>query len=197
MARFQHPIRPATLRHGDLPAADALWTLAMTDPLTGLPNRRQLEDLLEAEWMRCGRDAQSLAVLMIDIDHFKAINDRLGHPAGDACLVRIADLLRQTCSQAGGLVGRWGGEEFLAVLPETDGARALAAAEMVVEAVRNHGSEVAGGVAPTPTTVSVGAASRPLPAAGCTASELVAAADRALYQAKRAGRDQAALAGGC
>ena len=165
-----------------------LQTIAWTDSLTGLANRHFLDQALGQSVHSQQESDLPFSVLMIDIDHFKLLNDRYGHPAGDACLREVANVLRRTIVRPGDVLGRYGGEEFIALVHDTDSAGALAIAEQLrtaVEALRieNLGSPF--GV----VTVSVGAASSgdEMPLA---AAELVARADRALYDAKRAGRNQ-------
>ena len=126
----------AVTKHArDAAAARNLHSLATTDPLTGLANRRELDATLESEWNRCRATGSSLAVVMADIDHFKALNDAAGHLAGDACLVEVAAAIRDACLDLGAVPGRWGGEEFLAILPDASLDEAVAAAERIVAAV--------------------------------------------------------------
>jgi diguanylate cyclase (GGDEF)-like protein len=169
-------------------ANTTLTRLAAEDPLTGVANRRVFDQRLDEEWRRAQRAQGSLAVLMIDVDEFKAFNDRNGHAAGDRCLVEVATALASNLRRAGDLLSRYGGEEFAAILPETTVAAASRIAEVLrcaVEALREpHGGSP---VAPH-VTVSIGAAAV-YPAAGGDAAALVAAADAALYQAKAAGRN--------
>jgi diguanylate cyclase (GGDEF)-like protein len=164
-----------------------LSRLSDTDPLTGLANRRHFDRRLAEECARAMRHGTPLALLLFDIDHFKRYNDRHGHPAGDACLRRVADLLRGTARRPGDLVARWGGEEFAMLLPYTAADEALAHARHCLAAVGAaalpHGDSPSG---PT-VTLSAGVAAFKLPGA-CDAPALVAAADAALYAAKQAGR---------
>ena len=168
-----------------------LLALATTDALTGLANRRQLDASLDAEWVRCRQHRSSLAVVIIDIDHFKAVNDAGGHRAGDECLQRIAAIVRDACHAPGTVIGRWGGEEFLAIVADANLERGLAVADRIVHRVREaclpHPSRPLGIV-----TVSVGVAAA-VPA-GSSPEALVELADRGLYAAKHAGRDRAATA---
>jgi diguanylate cyclase (GGDEF)-like protein len=169
---------------------DRLQKTAITDALTGLPNRRQFDETLAQEWRRAERAERPLALLMIDVDHFKSYNDILGHPAGDACLRVVAATLARVGGRAGDVTARYGGEEFAVVLPDTDLAGAQAYAGRVIEAVR----ELA---LPHPrradriVSVSIGVASE-IPSPAALPSSLIAAADAALYRAKAAGRDQMA-----
>jgi len=165
-----------------------LQTMAWTDALTGVANRRYLDHALSGAGRRESVASQPLSVLMIDIDHFKQLNDRRGHQAGDACLREVAQALRQALVRPGDVLARYGGEEFIALLQEADSAGSLVVAERLraaVEALRiEHIGSPAGVV-----TVSIGAASAASQGEAIAAS-LVAAADRALYEAKCAGRNQ-------
>lgn len=166
---------------------------AVTDPLTGLDNRRRLVELLDAEWGRAKRDGRPIAVVAVDIDHFKSYNDTRGHPAGDACLRAVARVLTGVCARSADRACRMGGEEFLLLLPTTDQAGADHVAAAVVQAVREkrflHGARGAGEF----VTVSAGAASMD-PASGGSPDDLIEVADRALYRAKQEGRDRYASA---
>jgi diguanylate cyclase (GGDEF)-like protein len=154
------------------------------DPLTGVLNRRGLAERLDAEVARALREQRPLAVVAIDVDHFKRINDTFGHDAGDRSLMWLADLL---CEQTRGsdLIARTGGEEFLVVLPGAD----LESASEFAERLRHA---VAAGNPPVALTISAGVAAETVPS---TAFALTQAADAALYDAKRQGRDRVAAAG--
>jgi diguanylate cyclase (GGDEF)-like protein len=171
------------------PAAAPSWReLAFTDPLTGLPNRRRLDEVIQGGWSRWTRDQTPVTVLVIDVDHFKSFNDASGHPAGDACLKTIAATLAATCDVPGGIVCRWGGEEFLMLLPDNDASHGADVARKMLEAVR--GVALPHAAAPTGrVTVSIGVATA-MPTGDLAPDELIARADRALYAAKRAGRDR-------
>jgi diguanylate cyclase (GGDEF)-like protein len=158
---------------------------ALVDGLTGLANRRQCEETLEDELARVERFGGSLAVVVADLDWFKDINDRHGHPAGDAVLREFAVLLEETVRDVD-LAGRWGGEEFVLVLPGTDAAGGAQLAERIRVALAGRTVLAVDG-SPIPVTASFGVAAIP-PAK--TASELFAAADAAMYQAKRAGKNR-------
>jgi len=169
---------------------DLLRSMARIDGLTGLPNRRHFDEKLDAEWRRCGRSATPLALILIDIDHFKLFNDCYGHPAGDACLQRVAACLKGEFTRSHDLVARYGGEEFVCVLPETPLAGAQAKAHSLEGAIRalsiaHEKSEVPGGV----VTISLGVAVA-VPIAGEDCATLILDADRSLYLAKGAGRGQ-------
>lgn len=165
-----------------------LETLAATDALTGLANRRQFDQILNAEWRRGLRETRPLSLLMIDADLFKAYNDRYGHPKGDNCLKQIAEAALDVITRPGDLVARFGGEEFAVILPNTDSDGALEVAQGVCDAMRNrrlpHDQSPVGVV-----TVSVGCATM-MPAFGRLAINLVELADEALYAAKSQGRNR-------
>jgi two-component system, cell cycle response regulator len=157
---------------------------AMMDGLTGLANRRQCEESLADELARVERFGGSLAIVVADLDWFKDVNDRYGHPAGDSLLREFAALLQESLRDVD-LAGRWGGEEFLLVLPGTDLAGGAQVAERIRAALASRMVLVDG--TPIPVTASFGVAAVPPEK---TASELFAAADTALYEAKRAGKNR-------
>lgn len=172
----------------ELEAANGkLAELSASDFLTGLANRRRFDEVLGHEWARARRNGQPLALLMIDVDHFKRFNDRYGHQAGDECLRRVASTLRENVGRAGDLVARYGGEEFAIVSPDT----VLAGAQTLAEKIRQS-VEALGLVHEDATlgivTVSIGIAAV-IPDAGMSAADLVRAADTALYEAKGSGRN--------
>ncbi len=158
---------------------------ALLDGLTGLPNRRQCEDTLADELSRVERFGGALAVVVADLDWFKDVNDRYGHPAGDSVLREFAALLQETVREVD-LAGRWGGEEFLLILPGTDRAGGARVAERIRAALQARIVLSAEG-APIHVTASFGVAATP-PAA--TAAELFAAADAAMFEAKRSGKNR-------
>ncbi|PWC34595.1 diguanylate cyclase [Azospirillum sp. TSO35-2] len=168
--------------------AQTLHAASQTDPLTDLPNRRHMIERLEAELGRIAQQGGGFALIMLDIDHFKAINDAFGHTAGDLVLVELAGLLRRNL-RSHDLCARWGGEEFLILLAGADQFQAEAVAEKLRDLVAQHPVTHQGrsiGV-----TLSLGVAShRP----GGTADACIQAADDALYIAKRAGRNRWAAA---
>jgi diguanylate cyclase (GGDEF)-like protein len=158
--------------------------LASSDALTGLANRRQLDFALGREVARTVRTNEPLSVALIDIDHFKDINDTFGHVAGDEVLREVAGALARSVRDVD-LVARYGGEEFAIVLPNCASAGAL----VVVERVRAAVASVGGAAK---VTVSAGIATAA--GEGTQGDSLIAAADEALYESKRAGRDRATLA---
>ena len=157
-----------------------LTTLAVTDPLTGLWNRRHTAELLAADLAQTERHGQALSLLMIDIDHFKTINDIHGHQTGDRVLIEVA---RRLVANVRGtdVVGRWGGEEFVVLLRFCGLPDAVAAAEKLRRQISDAAIAPAGSV-----TVSIGAAQA---APGDDIAAWLARADAALYEAKRTGRN--------
>jgi len=166
-----------------------LALLSQQDDLTGLANRRTFDEALENEWRRALRSGQPLALLMADIDHFKAFNDAYGHLEGDLCLSRVAAVLRESVGRAGDLVARYGGEEFAVILPGLDLPAALAVAENLRRRVEVLGIPTAVSDAAPVVTLSLGAASC-VPARERSPRDLLARADAALYAAKRKGRNR-------
>lgn len=164
--------------------------LSVTDPLTGLGNFRHLTSMLSREVERAARFDHPLGVLMVDVDHFKVVNDTHGHGPGDAVLRELARRLRE-CVREVDTVARYGGEEFALLLPETDLAGTGELARRVVQAFRSENFRLPGGVE-VAVTGSVGAASYPLH--GQTGNELMRAADAAMYAAKASGRDRFVVA---
>ncbi|MET0388853.1 MAG: diguanylate cyclase [Polyangiales bacterium] len=174
----------------NLALRDKLRNESIRDPLTGLFNRRYTEETLEREISRTARSQESLAVMMLDVDHFKRFNDTFGHEAGDQVLREIGKLLR-TVTRGGDVVSRMGGEELLVILPS---ARA-ADAERKAEEVRAEIAKlrlVLSGKDLGEVTISIGVAL--FPQHGITSEELLRSADAALYAAKRGGRDRVVMA---
>ena len=154
-----------------------LEALSLEDDLTGIANRRYFERSLNDEWNRARRREQPLALILLDLDHFKDLNDRRGHPAGDDCLRRVGAFLAEAVKRSGEVVARYGGEEFAILLPGVDADGALRIAEMLREGIERLGS----------VTASCGVAA--LIPTNETPDQLVASADRALYAAKHSGRN--------
>lgn len=171
---------------------EALRQLATRDQLTGLLNRREFDRILSEERERAARFGHSLGLVMVDIDHFKKINDTHGHPAGDAVLREIAGRLAAEVRTVDRAV-RFGGEEFALILMQSDRTAALETARRVCAQIAAQPVTIDGKISLN-VTVSAGVATLPENAANETA--LVAAADRALYAAKQAGRNRAVAAGG-
>lgn len=188
---FNAPIVRARVRtHVELKSrTDLLARLAQLDGLTGIANRRRFDEVLGREWHRALRSRAWLSLALLDIDHFKSYNDVYGHPAGDACLERVAACLETASARAADLVARYGGEEFAVLLPGTDPAGARSVAENIRERVRSLGIEHAGSSVSPLVTGSIGVASI-VPTPDGSPPLLIAAADRHLYVAKEQGRDR-------
>lgn len=190
--------------------ADETRRISTVDSLTGVANRRQFDDSLQREWRRARRARDPLALLMVDVDHFKLFNDRYGHPAGDACLRSVAQALVRASLRPADLVCRYGGEEFAILLPQTPRGGAEHLAHRVLDAVEALGIAHEGSLTARHVTVSIGVACYDAESpcwrsfttdsrfaddlrAGCGADDLVQAADKALYAAKHRGRALAKL----
>lgn len=165
-----------------------LERLASTDALTGLTNRRAFDEALEREFSRCRRASSPLSLLLGDVDHFKAYNDSYGHLAGDKCLAIVATCLRSALKRPADISARFGGEEFVALLPDTDASGALVIAESFRQAVRacriEHSGSEKGVVTVTVGTATTSGTALDVPAL------LVQSADEALYAGKSSGRDR-------
>ncbi|WP_024461520.1 MULTISPECIES: sensor domain-containing diguanylate cyclase [unclassified Marinimicrobium] len=166
-----------------------LETLSYQDGLTGVANRRMLDSILDVEWLNARRNCQPLSVLLIDIDYFKQYNDRYGHLQGDDCLRSIAQTLDTVASRPRDFLARFGGEEFMLVLPETDGKAAHAVADRCRQAILKLQIPHAASDASQLVSISVGVASI-IPDHECELAEFIESADRKLYQAKLEGRDR-------
>ena len=166
--------------------------LSRHDALTDLANRRHVDEFLQQVWDRARHDGDEVAVLMMDIDHFKSYNDHYGHPEGDACLRDVAQTIEAHLRQPGDLVGRFGGEEFIAVLSRTPLGKAIIAGERVREGVRAMNRVHAASATDAIVTVSIGAASVRPGRHERSPERLLALADQALYHAKSGGRDRVA-----
>jgi len=188
------PYDPAILKarmHNQLAykrSLDLAMALSMGDALTGIPNRRRFDAHLIQEWDHGLRSGQPISMILLDIDHFKRFNDALGHPAGDACLQRVAEVLKQSMLRSLDFVARYGGEEFACILTATGARGGLEvaqriAAKMAAAGIRHPDSPVAAQV-----TLSMGVATM-VPRRTMTPTELTLEADSRLYTAKRAGRN--------
>ena len=166
-----------------------LEELSRVDGLTGIANRRRLDEELDREWKRMLREKRPLSVVLCDIDHFKLYNDTYGHQGGDECLIRVANAIRESVNRPGDLTARYGGAEFCLVLPETSGLGALQIAELVRKNVSEMNLEHKSSPVADRVTLSLGVATL-IPDLGSQPSVLLEGADRALYQAKGNGRNR-------
>ena len=166
---------------------DRLTVMASIDMLSGLANRRGFQSRLDFEWLKAQQNNTELALLMIDVDHFKLYNDTYGHPEGDACLTRLGEALAGIAAGTMGFAGRYGGEEFCLLLPNTGAVKALEVGEIVRAAIQDLGLPHATSSHQT-VTVSVGVAAT-LANAAQSPHEMIEAADAALYAAKHRGRN--------
>ena len=179
-----------SLAIGNLMLRETLRSQSVRDPLTGLFNRRYMEEAFERELLRAERTEKPVSVLMIDLDHFKQFNDSFGHDAGDLLLREIGSLFRSQI-RGGDVACRYGGEEFLLILAETKLSVAVERAERLRQQVRDLQVRYRGQMLPK-VSISVGIATCPDHASGV--SQIMEAADRALYDAKRSGRDRVKVA---
>ncbi len=179
LQRLQKKLQEANLR---------LDELSMKDGLTGISNRRHLDELLPRIVAEAGRDQAPLSVLMLDIDCFKSYNDQYGHLKGDEVLKTVAGLLVEQAGRATDLAARYGGEEFIILLPHTDGAGAEKMAQSILEAIRNQQIPHESSFVLPIVTVSIGIATA-VPKPGQDPASLVEQADKALYRAKAEGRN--------
>lgn len=173
--------------------AEELEQMSLVDSLTGLANRRQFDRVYSQEWARCQREAKPLALIFLDVDHFKDYNDYFGHQRGDDCLRKLSQVFADAARRPTDLAARYGGEEFVILLPETAAVAARQIAEALSRRVQALGiphpaSQCAGEV-----TVSAGVAVMQ-PAPEHDAMELVRMADKALYEAKQSGRNRVIMA---
>ena len=178
---YLHALRDR-LRHAETESA------SKHDALTALANRRYLNARLDQLWHQEQAGGASIAIVMLDIDHFKLFNDRYGHVAGDACLKRVATVVSAALRSSDDLAVRYGGEELLIVLPNAEAADAIRVAERVRREIETLGIPHEELGPRRIVTASCGAAAAP--ASAISAPELIAAADAALYAAKRNGRNQ-------
>ncbi|MEK6651981.1 MAG: diguanylate cyclase, partial [Nitrospirota bacterium] len=162
--------------------------MAITDQLTGIYNRRRLETVLEEEFRRTIRYKSPLTCLMIDIDHFKRINDKFSHHTGDMVIKETAQIIAE-CAREIDTVARWGGEEFIALFPQTKKEDALRSAVRIIKKVSEHKFPE---ISNEQITISIGIASVPDPSID-TEEKLIHASDMALYEAKKNGRNRAEL----
>jgi diguanylate cyclase (GGDEF)-like protein len=174
---------------GNLKLRESLRNQSICDPLTGLFNRRYMEESLEREFSRASRNKNSVAIVMTDLDNFKRFNDTFGHQAGDALLRAFGDLLKRS-SRGQDIACRYGGEEFVLVLTDSNLAGALRRAEILRQQVKQLSVEYAGQLLGA-VTISMGVAL--YPDHGTTMGDVLRASDQALYCAKREGRDRSCV----
>ncbi len=172
-------------------ATNRLRDESLTDPLTGIANRRSFDQRLMEMLRDCAREARPLSLLMIDVDHFKIYNDTFGHQAGDACLRTLATVLQNNVGRARDLIARTGGEEISVIMPDVDFDGAMVVAERMRTAVQTAGIPHGPAAAYPIVTVSVGVAGT-YDCARASVEDIVGEADRALYRAKSAGRNRIA-----
>ncbi|HZV66335.1 MAG TPA: diguanylate cyclase [Telluria sp.] len=172
--------------------SDALRALTLTDGLTGVSNRRAFDEMLSNEWRRCARAQVPVALIMVDIDHFKNFNDEYGHQAGDECLQRVSAAMRRAAGRPQDMVARYGGEEFAVLLPHCDARGAECVAKRLLDEIARLAIAHARSSAGPRVTVSMGIAAL-TPRERQEPALLVSAADALLYQAKADGRNRYCL----
>lgn len=175
--------------------ADAMRELTLTDVLTGVANRRSFNEAMDNEWRRCARAEQPLAVIMIDIDHFKNYNDAYGHQAGDHCLQQVAAAMKRCAGRPPDLLARYGGEEFIILLPSVGADGAEVVARRILDEVRGLNLSHSGSSVSDQVTVSMGVAALH-PSDDNDPEALIRAADALLYRAKETGRNRYCIGGG-
>ena len=166
-----------------------LEELSYQDGLTGVANRRMFDSVLEREWGEARRNRQPLSLVMLDIDYFKQYNDHYGHLQGDECLRRVAQALLSASTRARDFLGRFGGEEFVMILPDTDAQAAMRVAERCRSLILDQGIAHAGSHVGHMLTISVGVATQ-VPAEGDDPIDLISRVDKRLYEAKLQGRNR-------
>jgi diguanylate cyclase (GGDEF)-like protein len=170
-------------------ANQQLRDISLKDPLTGIWNRRKYDEAINAEWYRCLRHQRPIALILLDIDHFKQFNDVYGHIEGDACLIKIAKTLKNSLSRSTDLVVRYGGEEFVVLLPEMDMEEAIHVANILLQKVEALHIPHIGSPVSEYVTISAGVAAT-VPQKHSSHEDLIRTADKALYKAKAGGRNQ-------
>lgn len=176
-------------------ANSALSRIAELDGLTGIANRRSFDQMLQREWQRASRSGEPLALLMIDIDHFKLYNDNYGHLEGDQCLKQVARTMSEVIQRPGDCLARYGGEEFAAILPETDSDGASHVAMEITASIAALARPHAFSPVSAHVTVSIGIASIVPRKELKKPEKLIGMADQALYLAKNQGRNRWCVAG--
>ena len=192
-ARLHNMLRIRQLQDELRQQKEAMETMAVTDPLTGISNRRAFLTAIQDEYSRTSRYGTALSLMMVDLDHFKKVNDTHGHPRGDAVLSEIARLLLKVVRKVD-VVARYGGEEFMVIMPQTDcGGGALAGERLRLEVQNHHFEGLAG---PGSLTVSVGLSTY-VQGMDLDVYELLDDADKALYRAKKEGRNRVVVSTQC
>lgn len=189
IAVFGYGLRTVLVQLRSLDTQNRLAHLSLIDPLTGIANRRQFDESLRHEWERAGRANQGIALLMIDIDHFKLLNDGLGHPAGDQGLRAVAKALAESATRKSDVVARYGGEEFAVILPAATLEQAMMFAEIARSAIERLDLPTPAPGGRVTASIGVGHAG---PGDDADMAALIARADAALYRAKRQGRNRSA-----
>lgn len=170
-------------------AEEEVLFLSTIDGLTGIPNRRHFDEFLNSEWRRCLRLGMPITLAIVDIDHFKILNDTYGHLAGDDCLKRVGEILKKLTKRPSDICARYGGEEFAIVLGNTGLENSLDLMNQLFEDIRDLGIPNVNSPVSRIMTVSAGVATV-IPDCEKSERELIAAADRQLYCAKNDGRDR-------
>jgi diguanylate cyclase (GGDEF)-like protein len=165
--------------------------LNTTDQLTRVPNRQAFDNRLLEEWRRAMREKQPISLVMVDVDYFKYYNDKYGYLQGDNALQDVARIMKQTCRRSSDFIARWGGEEFVALLPNTDARGGLVMGEKFRTNIEAAEFFLSDGTS-TKTTVSIGVNSQ-IPTASSFLGEFISGADKALYVAKETGRNSVYL----
>jgi len=176
-------------QHRLMNVVDELKKISTLDGLTGIANRRFFDECSEKEWKRAQRDKQSFTVVMIDLDCFKSYNDTYGHQRGDACLKKVAEVIKSAMRRPADLAARYGGEEFVVILPETDKEGGYGLAEQLRQQVIDLKLEHENNLCGSEVTISLGVATGTAEP-GKLFSDLLSQADKALYAAKKAGRNR-------
>ncbi len=169
-----------------------LERLSFIDPLTGVGNRRYFDRMINAEWKRAGRETWPLGILILDVDYLKTINDNFGHQAGDECLRLVGRILKENLHRPGDFIARYGGDEFVILMPNTDTKGALQVAQSIQRSIINSNIELDREAPKKTITASIGVAVS-IPTEIESPADLLNAADQALYDAKAKGRNRVVL----
>jgi len=192
--RFQWSVRAQTLRKKLAASQAQLDDMSRRDALTGVPNRRHFDEYIRHAWDAAHATNGELALFLMDVDHFKAFNDRYGHPAGDQCLRHVAQILQKAVPAEAGCTARWGGEEFIVGLPGMDTQAAMRMAQSLCDAVQSSGLRHEASTTAASVTISIGVVVARPAQSRRSVDTLIADADAALYRAKREGRNRCVLA---